>query len=426
MVLPHVGVAAYRPHPRLVVGLAALTVLTLTVLDLRGGHSLDLEVYRQGAAGLLAGTDDLYAPAGRLPFTYPPFAAGLFVVVELLPSWALAPVMALASLGALYVVLRRAVPALAQDVLWVAPALVAAVLLEPVAATLSFGQVNLILVMLVMLDLAGPRSTRWGGVLVGVAAGIKLTPAIFLVVLACRRDWAGLARATATMGATVAAGFMVLPRSSTTYWTSTITNAERVGDLAYQANQSLTGSVWRLTGGGNTALTATLSLIVVVVLVTTLLRMGRAADRLTAVVLAALAGLLISPISWSHHWVWLVPVIGWLIRPLLGTGRPTRGAPLLSSASSWWLAMAWAAACYAPTLWWTRSGDHHNVAVNLAVVLTTNSYVILGLVTFGAITARVWSPRRLPELASTDGARVSLGGRLPRPGPRATTGPIAS
>ncbi len=326
MVLPHVG-AACPPHRRLVMGLAALTVLTLTVLDLRGGHSLDLEVYRQGAAVLLTGSDDLYVPTGGLPFTYPPFAAWLFVVVELLPSWALAPTMALASLAALYVVLRQAVPAIASDGVRLAVALVAAVLLEPVAATLSFGQVNLILVMMVMLDLVGPRSTRWGGVLVGLAAGVKLTPAIFLVVLACRRDWAGLARATLTMGATIAVGFAVLPHSSMTYWTSTITNAERVGDLAYQANQSLTGSVWRLTGADNTALTAALSLTVLVVLVATLLRMGRAADRLTAVVLAALAGLLVSPISWSHHWVWLVPVIGLLLRPLLGTRGPTRGAP---------------------------------------------------------------------------------------------------
>lgn len=391
MVLPRSEVAAYRPHPRIAMGLAALIILTATVLDLRGGHSLDLEVYRQGASGLLSGTDDLYAPAGRLPFTYPPFAAVLFVVAEVPPTWALAPVMALASLTALYAVLRRTLPSIAKDGTWLAVSMVAAVLLEPVAATLSFGQVNLILVMMVVVDLSAPRRSRWGGVLVGLAAGVKLTPAIFLVVLACRRDWAGLARATFAMGATIAVGFMVLPHSSVSYWTSTVLNAQRVGDLAYQANQSITGTVWRLTGGpGSIVVAGLLCLIVVVVLVATLHRLGRDGDRLTAVVLAALGGLLVSPISWTHHWVWLVPVIGWLLRPLPGGGRWRRSTLLAPSASNLRLATAWAVAGYAPTIWWTSSTDHHNVAINTLATLTTNAYVILGLVTFVTVTSTVW------------------------------------
>ena len=175
----------------------ALVIVAAAVGALHSGLP-DLSVYRYGGRAVLDGlplyeTDD---PVTGYPFTYPPFAAVTMVPLALLPAWLAAALWTGASVGALaavVVVVRRALGRPAPGWL-VALLTAAAVALEPVWQNLAFGQVNVLLMLAVLVDLLGPER-RWSGVLVGIAAGVKLTPLLFVVllVLVGRRTAAGRA-----------------------------------------------------------------------------------------------------------------------------------------------------------------------------------------------------------------------------------------
>ena len=185
-----------------------------------------------------------------LPFTYPPFAAVVMAPLALLPAWLAAALWTGASVGALaaaVVVVRRALDRPAPGWL-VALVTGGALALEPVWQNLTFGQVNLFLMLAVLVDLVRP-SRRWSGVLVGIAAGVKLTPLIFVVllVLVGRRTAAG--RAALTFAGTVAVGFVAMPGPAATYWTARLVDAGRVGPPALAHNQSVYGALTRLLDG---------------------------------------------------------------------------------------------------------------------------------------------------------------------------------
>lgn len=389
--LPVVGSWSVRPT-RVVGLLASVLVVACAVAWASTRRPVDLGVYRLGADSVLSGSDRLYSGFGYgiLPFTYPPFAACLLVVLVLLPLGATIPLLATASMGSLFAVLRRSAPHLARSSPLFAVLLAAATLLEPTSATLSFGQVNLVLAALVAIDLLPAGSRRWNGILIGIAAGVKLTPAIFVVVLLCRRDWPGLARAVGTFAASVALGFLVLPRSSLDYWSTTLTDVQRVGGVAYSGNQSVSGLVGRLVGpGGDPVLTLTLSAVILLLLVAVLTRAGARGDRLTALVMAAVAGLLVSPISWSHHWVWVVPMLAWIVREV--RARRRRRAP--GRVTSGWVALGavWCFCLFARVIWWAPAGDDRAYAAGPLAQVAMNSYVLLGLVTFAAVAGASWA-----------------------------------
>ena len=131
---------------------------------------------------------------------------------------------------------------------WLVAALViGAVALEPVWQNLSFGQVNLVLMAAVVADLTRPER-RFSGVLVGLAAAVKLTPLVFVVLLLLvgRRGAAG--RAALTFLATVAVGFAVAPGAAASYWTLGLLDADRVGPPWLAHNQSAYGVLTRLLG----------------------------------------------------------------------------------------------------------------------------------------------------------------------------------
>ena len=239
---------------RLLKGPAPVLVLVVAAAvagALRGGFT-DLFVYQYGGRAVLDGlplyeSDD---PVTGLHFTYPPFAAVVMVPLALLPTWLAAALWTGASVGALaavVVVVRRALGRPAPGWL-VALLTVGALALEPVWQNLTFGQVNLFLMLAVLVDLVRPER-RWSGVLVGIAAGVKLTPLVFVVLLVLVGRRAAAGRAALAFAGTVAVGFVVMPGSAATYWTDGLVDAGRVGPPALAHNQSVYGALTRLLDG---------------------------------------------------------------------------------------------------------------------------------------------------------------------------------
>ena len=294
------------PAPVLVVVVAAAVAGAV-----RGGLT-DLIVYLYGGRAVLDGLP-VYAsrdPVTGLHFTYPPFAALVMVPPSLVPAWLAGALWTGASVGALaavVVVVRRSLGRPTPGWL-VALLTVGALALEPVWQNLTFGQVNLFLMLAVLVDLLRPER-RWSGVLVGLAAGVKLTPLVFVVLLVLVGRRAAAGRAALAFAGTVAAGFAVAPASAATYWTRGLADAGRVGPPALAHNQSVYGALTRLLDGPPPTLlwltaAGLLSLAVVVVGAA----WWRRGDRVLGTCLGAMAMLIASPVSWSHHWVWAVPV----------------------------------------------------------------------------------------------------------------------
>lgn len=315
-----------RARAGAVVGAVTVVGAAGALLARLPGRAIDLEVYRTAGAVVRAGRP-LYRdgyPYGLgvyLPFTYPPVAAGVLGLTSWLPSGAAVALVSALGLLALAVTARLSASAVGLDPvldrvpLPLAAALAAlAVGLEPVHRTLYLGQVNLLLMALVSADVlvARPRWPR--GALIGLAAALKLTPLAFLLVLACRRQWKAVGTALVTFAAAQALGALVLPRDSRDYWLGGVLTAPgRIGAAETSANQSLRGVLARAWPGAPTALWLALVLVVgLLTLVATWRCTGRG-DDLGALLSTAVGGLLVSPVSWTHHWVWVVPALGWLL-----------------------------------------------------------------------------------------------------------------
>jgi alpha-1,2-mannosyltransferase len=189
-----------------------------------------------------------------------------------------------------------------------------AVLAHPVLETLLFGQINVVTTTLVIVDLlVVPRGRQ--GWLVGLATGVKLVSGLFIVYLLITRRFRAAVNATFALIATVAVGFAVAPGQSWSYWTSYMLDPDRVGGIAYVTNQSILGISARLLRNPHppAGLTLTLSAVVALAALVLAWRRHRRGDELTAICVVAVGSLLASPISWSHHWVWVVPGIAVLV-----------------------------------------------------------------------------------------------------------------
>jgi alpha-1,2-mannosyltransferase len=291
---------------------------------------VDMAVYRAG--GLIVRhirpfynphlAAPLYDWAGysklHLPFTYPPFAAIAFALISFVPyqlslkltvavdlvSLLAAVWFTLGGLGYRRSVMRAGATLLgAGAVLWT----------EPVLRTIYLGQVNLVLLALIMWDLTQPdtaKSRWWKGFGTGLAAGIKLTPLVFVPYLLVARKFRQAALAAAGFAFSVLLGFVVLPRDSAKWWFDGLfAQGKRTGFVGWAGNQSLDGLITRLAGSISNGLPAWIVAVVLVgaagVISAGLL--DRKGHAMLGLLMAALTGLLISPVSWDHHWVWIVP-----------------------------------------------------------------------------------------------------------------------
>lgn len=313
-------VAARIGHCVLVCLLPVLLALDVGASTFPGGTTIpwhpvmvDLDVYRLAGQVLLQG-GNFYQLPGALQFLYPPFAALLAVPLALLPTWLVQIGWTVAGALMIVAILHHWGQTGWRLSLWSA-AVVYAVL--PVSQTLAFGQLGIVLVALVALDLApGPRVLKGRrilpeGVLTGVAAALKLTPMIFVLYLLAVRRWRTALVATISAAVCTILAAIALPSASLDFWVRLAHGDTGLGhSLIYYTNQSVYADfvrAFRLAPLGS-AFGLLASAAVVALGVWAAAVWHRAGEVRFAVVLCGVASLLASPVSWLHHFVWVVPL----------------------------------------------------------------------------------------------------------------------
>jgi alpha-1,2-mannosyltransferase len=392
--------------------LIAVTIALVThnLISLRrngiglGPYRIDLDVYRIGSLTWLHG-GNLYGALPKtsagigLPFSYPPAAAVVLSPLAVVPMAVAGFALTLASIALTWVVLRVFTRSLSSRLSpwWLLPAALA---LEPVRATLNFGQVNIALMALVAVDCLHPEP-RWPrGVLVGLAAAVKLTPMAFILFFLIRNDRRAASTAAASFAAVTGGGLILDWHDSVRYWASVVFSTSRPGSPAFVSNQAISGVLARSgldpRSQGGTGAWLALSAAVLVVAVIGMRRALAAGEPAWALSVNALAALLISPISWSHHWVWAAPAL--MCLAVTGRRHSWRGGVaaawaglVLFEVSPMWLLPHSVTAAGVGSAWWEQ--------------VTGDTYVIFGVAVL-ALAAR-FTPR------SGDQPQ-------PEPGPEAT------
>jgi alpha-1,2-mannosyltransferase len=347
---------------------------------------LDLRVYLWGGHAVLHDAA-LYRTAalGHLRFTYPPFAALVFLPLAKIPAvvasllWGLVSVAALGCACHLALRLGRF-----RRTALVTGLLVAASLgLEPVRHTLLLGQVNLILLALVLWDIDRVDRDRRAGVGIGLATAVKLVPGLFVVLLAGSRRWRDAATAVATAIAATFVGFALAPHASLHYWRHEFFDTGRLG-IPYISNQSVLGAAARLLNGRQHVAGwwyLPLVLAVTTAGMTAAVRCARRADWLAAVAVTGVTSLLASPVSWTHHWVWVMPALLVLVRRgTAGQVAAVLGYVLFVTAPMWWTPHHGGPGEYG----WHGAGS-----------AVANAYLVAAVLFLGYLTRSARQPSRL-------------------------------
>src|SRR5258705_3438335 len=335
--------------------------LAWTYLVPNGANFVDLHVYVGGAGALdHRGTlyDYVYAdqtPDFPLPFTYPPFAAVVFYPLHFVPFGILSFAWQLGIIAALYGVARisqRLLPGPEGGdrriaMLWTA----VGIWIEPLRSNFDYGQINVLLVLAVLYAV---YSTRWwlSGLLVGLAAGVKLTPAVSGLYFVGARRWGAVVFSAVVFVGTIAVSALVVGDQTRYYFSELLGDAARVGPIGTSFNQSWRGGISRILGhdAGYGPLGLAAIAVTAVLAVLAWRAVGGATDRLRAIVIGQLFGLLPSPISWTHPWGWLIPPMFWVLH---GPLRDRLGARILGLG---WLALTvvgvpWLLSFAQPTIW---------------------------------------------------------------------------
>ncbi|KAA5836262.1 glycosyltransferase 87 family protein [Saccharopolyspora hirsuta] len=401
-----------REHRALLAVIAVAELIAIVVVSTVNTHDhIDGEVYRLGAQALLGGRD-LYnnLPATEsglmLPFIYPPFAAIVFAPLALVPKAVSTAVIMLVShlalLAALYAVLKAApfLRAHSERVLLVTAAVLPlATISEPVLETITYAQINIVLMALVAVDclwrVDGSKKLPYPrGLLIGLAAGIKLTPLVFLLLPLLRRDLRTIATALLTFLGTALLGFALTFDNARRFWLQEMFASSNVsfgpkftGDASiYAGNQSLRSLLTKIGVPHLTLVFVALAVIALVLAVLGMRHAIRQRDLPTAVVINGVLGLLLSPISWSHHWVWAIP-----------------GLVLLFGAA--WARRDWALLLATALItgffmmgphWKVPQGKGLELTWNLPQNLIGNAYVYFGLAFLLYNAILWWRARRSP------------------------------
>jgi alpha-1,2-mannosyltransferase len=304
------------------------------------GVQIDAMVYRFGATRILDGLD-LYSVGytgnpRTLLFDYTPFAALLFIPLAFLNEFSV-QILTLASAGVLltFAVCRmvKRFGLTTATGKWSMTALLLGLLvwLEPIRLTVQLGQINLFLFAVVVADVLVVKERKWSGVGIGLAAGIKLTPAIFIVYLVLTGRLRAAMIATATLAGTVLLGFALLPSASRFFWLDRgFDEVKRISSDPL-ANTSLHGLFVRMHYPGALGTVAAIGLAVAGLAVAAIA--WRRGHAVLGVAIVGMASAAASPFSWSHHWVWFAPLLVHLAY---------RGYVLRSRVSAWAMWLFWA------------------------------------------------------------------------------------
>lgn len=375
-------------------------------------YRIDIDVYQMGAQAWMDGRplyrgDVLFhTPIVDLPFTYPPLAAIVFCPF----AWMHMPAasVAITALTLVLLVVSTVILLTRLDVwsastvlpgpawlrrcwLAVVAAAAATVWLEPISSNFAFGQINVVLMTLVIADCA-PRRTPWPrGLLLGVGMALKLTPAVFLLYFLLRRDHRAALTALASFVGATLLGFVLAWNDSWEYWTHTVHHTDRIGSASLNTDQNIAGALARLGLGQQErfALWVAASLLVLAVTVWAMRRVLRAGEPTLALVCVALFGLVVSPVSWSHHWVWVLPAV--LVTAVLGWRR--RNALLIAVSAVGVALMRWTPIDLLPkhheasAVWWRQLAGMSYVWWALAVIVAAGV----------TVTARGVSREAAPE-----------------------------
>ncbi|NIY67539.1 glycosyltransferase 87 family protein [Streptomyces malaysiensis] len=400
---------------------------------------VDLLVYRAEGWTVRDATDlyDMRATQHNLPNTYPPFAALLFTPLTVMGTGVLRTFGTALNLVLMVAVAHLSLRLVDPPARVPRPAAVlalaaAGVWCEPVWTTLRYGQINLLVTALVLGDLTRRAGHRWAGVGTGIATGIKLTPGLFVVFLGLAGLLLGLRRlraprapgrrtgpaggplwrgfgndhlrraavATATFALTVGVSALALPHDSRRFWTEVVFATDRPGDVEGAGNQNLKGALARLLHTPDPGMWWLTAAVLVgcaglaTAVAAQLTDDGRLPNaRAWAALTCAVTALMVSPVSWSHHWVWAVPMV--LLLAVEAVRRRTAGwtAWTVVTGLLFCSFMVW----YAPHSRPTRVELHQNPAQ----MLLTAVYPLLGLAFLGMaayLTVRAvrrpWRPWR--------------------------------
>ncbi|WP_018218791.1 glycosyltransferase 87 family protein [Salinispora vitiensis] len=386
-----------RTARRIVAVLAIAAVLPAFYLNGWRGHDFfDLKIYMSAMKWWTSG-NPLYdyvqsdVVQGELHFTYPPLGALLLSPFALLELGATVTIFTVLTVLAVVVTTRWLVdPVIARHhlprVFTLAVAVLLVLAVESTRETITFGQINMLLVVLILADLlfAVPRNRRWAGVGVGLATALKLYPGIFIIYLLAGRQWRAAAVASGTAaGATLLAGAL-LPLESWRYWTHELWATDRVGRTDYTGNQSLLGLIHRLTVPQEPNQLLWLALVAVVAGygLWRAARAARAGDALAGLTLTGLVGALISPITWPHHIYWFVPAVVVLVDAALGARTGGRRCWL------WLLAVGVAVITVYGVVTFQDWGTAPVPTDTVADFVERNVYVLLGLALLAALPIR--------------------------------------
>jgi alpha-1,2-mannosyltransferase len=405
-------------------GLAALGYAAWRLV----GHTpyrIDIDVYRMGGQAWLDGRplyDDgveFHTPIGlNLPFTYPPLAAIVFCPFAWLGMPAASVTITLITLALLVVstmiVLTRldvwstarVVPGPAWLRRWWSTALIvaaAAIWLEPIKSNFAFGQINVVLMTLVIADCV-PRRTPWPrGLLLGLGIALKLTPAVFLLYFLLNRDKRAMLTALASFVAATLAGFVLAWHDSWQYWSDTIRDTDRIGAASLNTNQNVAGTLARLGLSEHARFLPWVAacLLVLALTVWAARRVLRAGEPTLAVICIALFGLVVSPVSWSHHWVWMLPTV--VVTAVLAWRH--RNAALAAISAAGVALMVWTPIDLLPkhhelgAVWWRQLAGVSYLWWALAAIVTAGATVAVS----GATTAAAPRASTAPEPVSAVG-----------------------
>jgi alpha-1,2-mannosyltransferase len=317
-------------------------------------YRIDIDVYRMGGQAWLDG-HPLYSPDVKfhtpiglnLPFTYPPLAAVIFAPFAWLGMPAASVTITLITLVLLVVstmmvltrldvwTTSRLVPGPAWLRRWWLTALVVAwatLYWEPIQANFAFGQINVVLMTLVIAECV-PRRTPWPrGLLLGLGIALKLTPAVFLLYFVLNRDRRAVLTSLASVVAALAAGFALAWQDSWEYWTHTVRNTDRIGSASLNTNQNIAGTLARLGLDDHQRFLPWVAacFLVLALTVWAARRALRAGEPVLAVICIALFGLAVSPVSWSHHWVWMLEAV--VVTAVLAWRRRNAALAFVSAA----------------------------------------------------------------------------------------------